>query len=140
MKLFTGQIDLENGSYKLNIRDKDFYITDQFGFLVYSESDEQWADFKQSRYCFNKSNVSETKKPKQHTFTEFEKELLKQGYSESKYITRDENNKLYVHKYKPRKHEYIWGSGVIEKLIRFNHLFESVQWSDEEPCEWGKWV
>lgn len=63
-----------------------------------------------------------------------EKAILRniKGY---KYIARDKNNALYVYNGEPEKYESAWEDmdDTIENFCAFNHLFQMVQWSDDEP-------
>jgi hypothetical protein len=76
---------------------------------------------------------------KQHTFTEFEKEFLN-AYKDYPYIVRAKNGDILFSKTHPVKDENYWFYTMSITIPRFNDKFQSVQWEDEEPCEWGKWV
>lgn len=84
-----------------------------------------------------------TSEPK-WTFTEDEKVILRNMREECKYITRDKNNDLYLYKNKPIKNEgvNVWQnfSSFCERLTFYNHLFRSIKWEDEEPCEFRKYI
>ena len=58
------------------------------------------------------------------------KECLNSGH---KYITRDEEGDLSIHKTKPMKEISGWYAGDDNCIICFNHLFKFVEWSDDEP-------
>jgi hypothetical protein len=89
----------------------------------------------------------EEREDKTHTFTEFEKQLLQEGYRDFPYITRKSDGTIVLHQHKPSKTTHqktkigYWSSQPkTTYLSKLNHLFKSVQWEDEEPCEWEKWV
>lgn len=79
-----------------------------------------------------------------YIFTEDEKVILRNMREECKYITRDKNNDLYLYKNKPIKNEgvNVWQnfSSFCERLTFYNHLFQSIKWEDEEPCEFRKYI
>jgi len=87
------------------------------------------------------------RRDKTHTFTEFEKQLLQEGYKDFPYITRKSDGTVVLHQHKPSKTTHqktkigYWSSQPkTTYLSKLSHLFKSIQWEDEEPCEWGKWV
>ena len=65
--------------------------------------------------------------------TEDEKAILKVLLNEKyKWIARDKNGCLYVYASKPEKVITIWeGSGL--PMFPFDHLFQFIEWEDEEP-------
>ena len=65
--------------------------------------------------------------------TEDEKAILKVLLNEKyKWIARDKNGCLYVYASKPEKVITIWeGSGL--PMFPFDHLFQFIQWEDDEP-------
>ena len=76
-------------------------------------------------------------------FTEDEKVILRNLPDEFRWIARDESdNHLYVYTLNPIKHEQVWscGWGSVISLTGFRHLFKSIQWSDEEPCEFRRYL
>ena len=79
----------------------------------------------------------------QWEFTEDEKAILRNLPDEFRWIARDESdNQLYVYTSKPAKYNDVW-LYVIGKTRNFNivkHLFQSIQWSDDEPCEFRKYL
>lgn len=68
--------------------------------------------------------------------TEDEKVILRNIDKKYKYIARDESQKLYLYKTKPIKSETIWR--VCDEdyydFKLFEHLFQFINWEDEEPC------
>lgn len=75
-------------------------------------------------------------------FTEDEKVILKNLPPDFKWITRDASNWLYVYTNKPAKTSELWEAdmGDMENVTVYDHLFDSVQWSDDEPCEFRKYL
>lgn len=75
------------------------------------------------------------KLPKRKEFTDDELCILRNVDKESKWIARDESNNLYVYKNKPIKFSGYWDTeyGDRQRLKMFSHLFQSIQWEDEEP-------
>ena len=77
------------------------------------------------------------------TITEDEKAILRNLPAEYKWITRDEDSKLYIYQDKPEKCVDVWMSGRgsmflfcdqrYSPLYLFNHLFGMVKWEDDEP-------
>lgn len=80
-------------------------------------------------------------KSKTWKFTEDEKVILRNLPKEFNYIVRVKFGNLYIHQQKPSKDIIYWESGgEIESLIIYNHLFQSIKWEDEEPCEFRKFI
>lgn len=74
----------------------------------------------------------------QWTFTEDEKVILRNLSEEYKWIVRDKDGSVFVLKEKPQKGKAIWiGRGFYNP---FKTIFQSIQWSDEEPCEFRKYL
>ena len=126
----------------------------QFG-KVYKNHNEIWFNFCSTQSVAAKKimmamiEYSETpvaeREDKTYTFTEFEKQLLQEGFKDYPYIARDSNNELWLFRIKPFQNiDGIWGTNrytnVSLNISKFSHLFKSISPKDEEPCEWGKWV
>lgn len=75
-------------------------------------------------------------------FTEYEKAILRNLPEEYKWIARDRDGDLMVYKGKPEKRSFCWGRRMtdFEMFSVFNHLFRSIKWEDEEPCEFRKYI
>ena len=59
------------------------------------------------------------------------KELFNSGH---KYITRDNEGDLIIHKTKPKKEGNYWFADSDDSYIMcFNHLFKFVEWNDDDP-------
>ena len=69
--------------------------------------------------------------------TEVERIILENTSEENKYIARDENGSLFLYPDKPKKEceKYGWlaSASGCESFCLFNHLFQNIKWSDEEP-------
>lgn len=78
----------------------------------------------------------------QWEFTEDEKVILRNLPNKFTWIARDRiGNELFVYTSKPTKSEQSWS--CMDNFIRltgFRHLFEPIQWSDDEPCEFRKYL
>lgn len=87
--------------------------------------------------------LNEVWKREEPTITEDEKAILRNLPAGYKWITRDENSKLYIYQDKPEKCVDVWMSGRgsmflpcdqrYSPLYLFEHLFELVKWEDDEP-------
>ena len=79
----------------------------------------------------------------QWSFTEDEKAILRNLPEKYKWVVRDNSSKtLYVYENKPEKeNDEIWCPRFrATSLFMFNHLFQSIQWSDDEPCEFREYL
>ena len=64
--------------------------------------------------------------------TEDEKAILRNVPKYYKWIARDKNGCLYAYASKPKKGIIMWESDGLP-MIPFDHLFNFIQWEDEEP-------
>ena len=71
----------------------------------------------------------ERKDPK---ITEDEKVILRNLPEKYKWIARDKNGLIFLYAKKPSKCEYSWG-GCKYMLLPLEHLFQFIQWEDNEP-------
>lgn len=82
--------------------------------------------------------------PKECQFSEDEKTILRNLDKKWKWLVRDKNGSLYIYTHKPQKfitetyscYSCIEGSGL--PFNTFEHLFQSIQWTDDEPVEIAK--
>ena len=86
-------------------------------------------------YRWVESEYVEEEKP---TITLREKHFLNILSPKSKYIARDESNKLYVYNGKPARTNCYWHSnnGVFCYHVStniFGNMFDFIKWEDEEP-------
>lgn len=118
--------------------EKEFYIDDElvrFGKENLIISDGLYLDI------VNLSKSSLRLKPAWE-FTEDEKAILRNLNDEWRWVARDSNGTLYTYLLKPIKLDSIWAAPRQDfaSLRHFNHLFKSVRWEDDEPCEFRKYV
>lgn len=77
-------------------------------------------------------------------FTENEKVILRNLPEEYKWIVRDNlSNRIYIFVEKPYKERDKWTSDTgfnYLELRPFQHIFQCIQWSDTEPCEFRKYI
>ena len=71
----------------------------------------------------------ERKDPK---ITEDEKVILRNLPEKYKWIARDKDGLIFLYAKKPSKCEYSWG-GCKYILLPLEHLFQFIQWEDDEP-------
>ena len=76
------------------------------------------------------------------TFTDDEKVILRNVLKDYKWLVRDEDGELCIYEERPHKLEIMWDSdsGSVMGICGFNHLFQSIKWTDEEPCEFRKYL
>lgn len=90
-----------------------------------------------SLYINELLNVKEIiKLPKKKEFTDDELCILRNVDKEYEWIARDDDGKLYLYKKKTVKSEELKGKWVGSEWSDFNvydHLFQSIQWTDNEP-------
>ena len=87
--------------------------------------------------AFNKVATSEIiKLPKKKEFTDDELCILRNIDKRYKWVARDKSVNLCIFDDKPNKNEETWENMIHYEYIEFhcyNHLFNSIQWEDEEP-------
>ena len=94
----------------------------------------------------NALKFAELKLKPQWEFTEDEKAILRNLPEQYNWIARDDDDEimgeLFVYAFKPSKFNNTWifDKGSVTDLGNFKHLFQSVRWSDEEPCEFRKYL
>ncbi len=77
----------------------------------------------------------------QWTFTEDEKVILRNLPEEYKWIARDKDGGLGIYDERPLKADYMWVLSVGSYMFNsYRNLFQSIQWSDEESCEFRKYL
>ena len=101
---------------------------------VFDTDLEEWRN---SSIMFNYVISSDIiKLPKKKEFTDDELCILRNIDKEYKWVARDEGGNVCIFIEKPLKKETIWdfvrGTDYIE-FHCYNHLFQSIQWEDEEP-------
>lgn len=77
-------------------------------------------------------------------FTEDEKVILRNLPEEYNYITRDDlSNRIFIFVDKPYKEDGEWTNDKpfnYLELRPFQHLFQCIQFTDTEPCEFRKYI
>lgn len=76
-------------------------------------------------------------------FTEDEKAILRNLPEEYKYIVRESKEggeDLTLFPEKPTKGYYNWEGKNWHCIREFNHLFQCIQFTDTEPCEFRKYI
>lgn len=128
---FTEMMKHLCGTYAtiVSIRDKKVELKD-----FTARGDLAWA--------YSTDMIKPAKKEPEWTFTEDEKVILRNLPEEYKWIARDESGDLMVYKVKSEKGSICWGRGLtdFEMFCVFNHLFQSIKWEDEEPCEFRNFI
>lgn len=77
------------------------------------------------------------------SFTDGEKVILRNLPKEYKWIARDIYGGVYAfHTEKPIKKQsgLVCMVGFATRIDTFNDSFQIIQWSDEEPCEFRKYI
>ena len=74
----------------------------------------------------------ERKENKKPLLTEDEKIILRNLPKEYKWIARDLSGMVYIFIERPEKGQAIW-YGCGQPVIPFYHLFQFIQWEDDEP-------
>ena len=65
--------------------------------------------------------------------TEDEKVILRNLPKEYKWIARDKCGTICAFIHKPHKNGLGWSGNFFDALVLFEHLFQFIQWEDEEP-------
>ena len=78
---------------------------------------------------------------KEWTFTPEEKVILGSLEEDYQWITRDKSGALYVYYRKPFKTGDYWDSNYDnDEITLFKHLFDAIHCTDDEPCEFRKYL
>ena len=75
-------------------------------------------------------------------FTEDEKAILRNLKDRWRWIARDGDGSLRLFCVEPEKLDTLWVTPRCDftPFRCFDHLFQSVQWKDDEPCEFRKYI
>ena len=80
------------------------------------------------------AGIEVIKLPKKKEFTDDELAIMRSIEINYKWIVRNRNGRLFLHKDKPEKYiNGAWDSRSWCGMQVFNHLFQSIKWEDEEP-------
>ena len=154
--------DYEIIEFKELVKEKEMNLADKLRFLA-----DRWEDGKdfyigsvklsinsgelvllpsgiQSEIEINDLKGSDLKLAPQWTFTEDERVILMNLPKRWVWIARDSDGNLWLYKSKPKLEEEweYWDTDDIAEchLNLYGHLFKNIQWSDEEPCEFRKYL
>lgn len=121
---------------------KDFYIGNEKYSLNKGKLIMLRSGFKSTIEINDLINGLNLRLAPQWTFTEDEKVILRNLPEQYKWIARDEDGDVFVYIEKPAKNSEGWVAdmGDTKSITFFNHIFQSIQWSDEEPCEFRKYL
>ena len=78
--------------------------------------------------------------PPKWKFTEDEKAILRNLPEKYKWIARDSSGDLYVYESEPSKEDEFWNALSCCGWTLFDHIFQTIKWADEEPCEFRKYL
>lgn len=139
--------------------EKEFYISDYL--YTYQSGQLMTVLYEiEKDYKFFKSDMTldsilwlDLKLKPQWEFTEDEKAILRNLPTYFNWITRNDDGDLCVFKNKPEKEFIEWVIGTSKNqdyehykyaddadLWIYEHLFQCIQWSDDEPCEFRKYL
>lgn len=78
--------------------------------------------------------------PKKYQFSKEEKTILRNLDKKWKWIARDENGLLCIYTHRPIKYSenYLRSEGSWNNFGLYENLFQSIQWTDDEPVEIAK--
>ena len=145
--------------FKELIKEREMNLADKLRFLADRCEDVKEFYIGSVRYSLNKEGLimlpsgiqsenrindlkgADLKLAPQWTFTEDEKVILRNLPEKYEWIARDEDGHLCVYAEKPIKGTNWWWLQVGHYHFNaYKHLFQSIQWSDEEPCEFRKYL
>ena len=78
--------------------------------------------------------------PKEYQFSENEKTILRSLSEKWKWLARDKSGILYLYTNRPIKvsNQYMCPQGHCAFFDTFGHLFQAIQWTDDEQVEMEK--
>lgn len=81
------------------------------------------------------SNILELNFMVEKQFSKDEKTIARNFPKEFEYAARDEDEELWLYKERPNKGECEWNLewSPVQNINFFNHLFQQIQWEDDEP-------
>ena len=121
----------EGEEFKVNGKDTIYFITDNVLQYKINSCHSKVSNLKVNEI------VKITKLPKKKQFTDDELYILRNIDKEYKWIARDEEDGgICIFIEKPLRKNHIWDLERSSHYMFFscyNHLFNSIQWEDEEP-------
>ena len=97
-------------------------------------------------FCYSFDMLKPAKDEHKWVFTKDEKVILRNVDERLSYIARDyEDNSLYLYMNKPSKessNDMVWSprDGYALKFSMYDQIFSSIKWTDDEPCEFRKFI
>lgn len=120
---------------------KEFYVT-TYGKGV-CKSEWEYDDFFHNFYLSDLEYATLEPVPR-WKFTEDEKAILRNLPYQYEWIARDKDrNELYAYTSEPIRatnQHWAYENGGMVNLNIFRSIFQSIKWSDEEPCEFRKYL
>ena len=106
------------------------------------ESDNSYWVKSLNKNCYfivNEQDLEPYTKPR-WTFIDDEKVILRNLPKEWRFVARDECGLLALYQERPCKAETFWEDAGFITLNIYSHLFQSIKWEDNEPCEFRKYI
>lgn len=117
----------------------------RYSSVVTTIDDVEWSDEEQIKW--HEECLKELKKKqleKKWNFTEDEKVILRNLPEEYSWIGRDNlSGRIYIFVDKPHKEDGKWTNDKAFNYLElrpFQHLFQCIQWTDTESCEFRKYI
>ncbi len=93
-----------------------------------------------SLQIFNSVVECNLKLKPQWEFTEDEKAILRNVSTTYNWIARNEDGNFTLTLNKPKRNQTYWSGMYLSIMQQFSHIFKSIQWEDEEPCEFRRYL
>ena len=92
-------------------------------------------------WCYSIDMLKHAENEPKWVFTEEEKAILRNIDEKYIYIARNERGRLHIYKAIPVKTKNMWIPLYADyDYFMFNNIFKCIQWTDEEPCEFRKYI
>lgn len=107
---------------------------------TYTEVENCWnCDIK--IYKFEDIILPEISEEPKWTFTEDEKVILRNIDEKYRWIARDDDGDISISVDTPQRQYHSWKHNDSFRYLQvFNHLFKTIKWEDEKPCEFRKYI
>ena len=126
----------EGEEFKIEHKDYGEFVYTVIDNILWAKS-KYATDFSRSSLNINILDeiIGITKLPKKKEFTDDELCILRNVDKQWKYIARDKVDKLYLHNKMPTKSEALnaWSDAEWVSFYMYDHLFQNIQWTDNEP-------
>lgn len=126
----------EGEEFKFNIGKAYYkYIINCNELVYYDENKKEWVKSSKNIIINDLPNLKIVKLPKKKEFKNDELAIMRSLPKKYRWVARDEiGNALYIYSEKPIKRGSQWQCDVDTYNINiYTHLFNSIQWEDEEP-------